>query len=83
MDHCWVNQVSGAIILWNTVYLPLVFERSLEEKPDLPDDIVRQISPQIWEHSNLTGIYDWTAPSQLADGFRSHQLAHLEIAEAA
>jgi hypothetical protein len=26
------------------VYLPLVFERSLAENPDLPDDIVRHIS---------------------------------------
>ena len=25
----------------------------------MPDDVIRHISPQIWEHINLTGIYDW------------------------
>ncbi|WP_446719481.1 Tn3 family transposase [Inquilinus sp. OTU3971] len=29
------------------------------EGHDLPDAILRHVSPQIWEHINLTGTYDW------------------------
>ena len=29
------------------------------EGHNLPDDVIRHIWPQIWEHINLTGIYDW------------------------
>jgi hypothetical protein len=25
----------------------------------VPDDLICHISPEIWEHINLTGIYDW------------------------
>ena len=79
---CGVNLVVGAIIMWNTAHLSLVFESSHAEIRDLPNDIVRHISPQIWEHSNLTGIYDWNAPSQLVDAFRPLRLSHLKNAEA-
>jgi hypothetical protein len=36
----------------------------------LPDEIIRHISPQIWEHINLTGIYDWMSETQPAGTFR-------------
>jgi hypothetical protein len=34
------------------------------ERHELPDDLIRDISPQIWEHINLTGIYDWMREPQ-------------------
>jgi len=53
-----LNLVVCAIILWNTVYLSRVVESLRAEGHDLPDHIIRHVSPQIWEHINLTGIYD-------------------------
>jgi|GEM_PF-4302857 len=53
------------------------------ENHDLPDDIIRQISPQIWEHINLTGIYDWNGPAQFVDAFRPLRRANQKIAETA
>ncbi len=54
-----LNLVVSAIILWNTVYLSQVVESLRAERRDSPDDIIRHISPQIWEHINLTGSHDW------------------------
>jgi TnpA family transposase len=54
-----LNLVVSAIILWNTVYLSRAVETLRAEGHDLPDHIIRHVSPQIWEHINLTGIYDW------------------------
>ncbi len=33
-------------------------------------DIIRHISPQIWEHINLTGIYDWRGEAHPKGTFR-------------
>jgi Tn3 transposase DDE domain len=60
----------SAIILWNIVYLSRVVESLRAEGHELPDDIIRHISPQIWEHINLTGIYDWMGEAQPAGTFR-------------
>jgi len=65
-----LNLVVSAIILWNTVYLSQVVEKLRGEGHDLPDDIIRHISPQIWEHINLTGIYDWNEESRPEGTFR-------------
>jgi len=65
-----LNLVVSAIILWNTVYLSRVVESLRAEGHDLPDDIIRHISPQIWEHINLTGIYDWMGELQPEGTFR-------------
>ncbi|MBV8231401.1 MAG: Tn3 family transposase, partial [Planctomycetaceae bacterium] len=40
------------------------------EGHELPDDLIRHISPQIWEHINLTGIYDWRREPQPKGTFR-------------
>ena len=65
-----LNLVVSAIILWNTVYLSRVVESLRAEGHDLPDDIIRHVSPQIWEHINLTGIYDWASEPQPKGTFR-------------
>jgi TnpA family transposase len=54
-----LNLVVSAIIFWNTVYLSRVVESLRAEGHSLPDYVIRHVSPQIWEHINLTGIYDW------------------------
>ena len=54
-----LNLAISAIVLWNTVYLSRAVESLRAEGHNLPDDVIRHISPQIWEHINLTGIYDW------------------------
>ncbi len=28
---------------------------------DIPDTLLRHVSPLTWEHINLTGIYSWAA----------------------
>lgn len=40
------------------------------EEHELPDDLIRHISPQIWEHISLTGIYDWMREPQPKGTFR-------------
>jgi len=65
-----LNLVVSAIILWNTIYLSRVVESLRKEGHELPDDIIRHISPQIWEHINLTGIYDWDGADRLEGTFR-------------
>jgi hypothetical protein len=39
---------------------PLIGLSEFGQPPlSLPDYVIRHVSPQIWEHINLTGIYDW------------------------
>ncbi|ESZ08457.1 hypothetical protein X737_33425 [Mesorhizobium sp. L48C026A00] len=55
-----LNLVVSAIILWNTVYLSRVTNHLRADGHDLPDELLRHVSPQIWEHINLIGTYDWS-----------------------
>jgi len=70
-----LNLVVSAIVLWNTVYLSRAVESLRTEGRDLPDDVIRHISPQIWEHINLTGIYDWMHEPQPKGTFRPLRVA--------
>ena len=65
-----LNLVVSSIIYWNTVYLSRAVDSLRAEGHDLPDHIIRHISPQIWEHINLTGIYDWLREPQTTGTFR-------------
>jgi len=78
-----LNLVVSAIILWNTAYLSRVVESLREEGHDLPDDIIRHISPQIWEHINLTGIYDWNGEARPKGTYRPLRVAKETLAAAA
>ncbi|SEE77698.1 Transposase and inactivated derivatives, TnpA family [Rhizobiales bacterium GAS191] len=67
-----LNLVVSAIILWNTVYLSRVVDHLRADGHDLPEELLRHVSPQIWEHINLIGTYDWSGKSKLPTGtFRS------------
>ena len=70
-----LNLVVSAIVLWNTVYLSRAVESLRAEGRDLPDDVIRHISPQTWEHINLTGIYDWMHEPQPKGTFRPLRVA--------
>ena len=78
-----LNLVVCAIILWNTVYLSRVVESLRAEGHDLPDHIIRHVSPQIWEHINLTGIYDWRGEAHPKGTFRPLRIIKGKLAAAA
>ena len=45
-----LNLVVSAIVLWNTAYLSRAVESLRAEGHSLPDNVIRHVSPQIWEH---------------------------------
>jgi Tn3 transposase DDE domain len=55
-----LNLVVSAIIHWNTVYLAKAAVHLKAQGRDIPDNLLRHVSPLTWEHINLTGIYSWT-----------------------
>ena len=78
-----LNLVVSAIILWNTAYLSRAVESLRNEGHDLPDDTIRHISPQIWEHINLTGIYDCRGEAHPKGTFRPLRVTKGKFAAAA
>ena len=78
-----LNLVVSAIVLWNTAYLSRAVESLRAEGHELPDDLIRHISPQIWEHINLTGIYDWGREPQPTGTFRPLRTAKEKFIAAA
>jgi len=78
-----LNLVVSAIVLWNTAYLSRAVESLRAEGHELPDDLIRHISPQIWEHINLTGIYDWRREPQPKGTFRPLRTAKEKFIAAA
>jgi hypothetical protein len=69
--------------LWNTAYLSRAVESLRAEGHELTDDLIRHISPQIWEHINLTGIYDWRREPQPKGTFRPLRTAKEKFIAAA
>jgi TnpA family transposase len=67
-----LNFLVTAIILWNTRYLERAVA-ALRQIEDVPDRLLRHLSPLGWEHVNLTGDYVWAAANQITenpDGYR-------------
>lgn len=69
-----LNLVVSAIVHWNTVYLDRAITQLKRAGRNIPDTLLKHISPLSWEHINLTGIYTWDAEHQMPDGFRSLRL---------
>lgn len=65
-----LNLVVSAIVYWNTVYLSRAAAHLRQQGRNIPDELLKHISPLSWEHINLTGIYSWDAEQQMTDGFR-------------
>jgi TnpA family transposase len=55
-----LNLVVGAIILWNTVYIGKAIEYMIKTQKDFNEDLIKHLSPLVWEHINLTGDYIWS-----------------------
>ncbi|MBO9463310.1 Tn3 family transposase [Labrenzia sp. R5_0] len=66
-----LNLVVSAIVHWNTVYLSRAVAHLRQQGRNIPDDVLKHISPLSWEHINLTGIYSWDTEQQIPEGFRS------------
>ena len=63
--------VTGAIALWNTMYLGRALEALRARGEAIPDALLAHVAPSGWQHINLTGDYLWGADGSLGpDGFR-------------
>jgi TnpA family transposase len=58
-----LNLLVTAIILWNTRYLGRAVA-ALRDIEDVPDELLKHLSPLGWEHVNLTGDYIWAAADE-------------------
>jgi TnpA family transposase len=65
-----LNLVVSAIVHWNTVYLGRATAHLRQQGRDIPDEVLKHVSPLSWEHINLTGIYSWDTEQQMLEGFR-------------
>lgn len=65
-----LNLVVSTIVYWNTVYLSRAAAHLRQQGRNIPDELLKHVSPLSWEHINLTGIYSWDAEQQMTDGFR-------------
>ena len=69
-----LNLVVSAIVHWNTVYLSRATAHLRQRGRNIPDGLLKHVSPLSWEHINLTGIYSWDTEQQLSEGFRPLRL---------
>ncbi|MCZ4292262.1 Tn3 family transposase [Hoeflea alexandrii] len=69
-----LNLVVSAIVHWNTVYIERAVTHLRNMRREIPDHLLKHISPLSWEHINLTGIYTWDSEQHLPEGFRSLRL---------
>ncbi len=69
-----LNLVVSAIVHWNTIYIERAVTHLRSVRREIPDHLLRHISPLSWEHINLTGIYTWDSEQHLPEGFRSLRL---------
>ena len=69
-----LNLVVSAIVHWNTVYLSRAAAHLRRHGRNIPDTLLKHVSPLSWEHINLTGIYSWDTEQQMPNGFRPLRL---------
>jgi TnpA family transposase len=69
-----LNLVVSAIVHWNTVYIERAVAHLRSARREIPDNLLKHISPLSWEHINLTGVCTWAAEHQMPEGFRSPRL---------
>ena len=63
-----LNLVTGAIVLWNTVYLEQATQ-ALRDTGRLKDNSLFQYLARLgWEHINLTGDYVWPQNRKIDEG---------------
>ena len=69
-----LNLVVSAIVHWNTVYIERAVTHLRNARREIPDHLLKHISPLSWEHINLTGIYTWDSEQHMPEGFRKLRL---------
>jgi TnpA family transposase len=69
-----LNLVVSAIVYWNTVYLSRATAHLRQQGRNIPDGLLKHVSPLSWEHINLTGIYSWDTEQQMPEDFRPLRL---------
>jgi TnpA family transposase len=69
-----LNLVVSAIVHWNTVYLSRAAAHLRQQGRNIPNTLLKHVSPLSWEHINLTGIYSWDTEQQMSKGFRPLRL---------
>lgn len=62
--------VCAAIVLWNTVYLERALAALKERNVSVDPDFLCHLSPQVWDHINLSGDYVWPANIHVDGSFR-------------
>lgn len=65
-----LNLVVNSIIYWNTIYLSRAVHHLRSGGHDIPDHLLRHVSPQTREYINLTGIYPWATEPLPSGTFR-------------
>jgi TnpA family transposase len=65
-----LNLVVNSIIYWNTIYLSRAVRHLRSGGRDIPDHLLPHVSPQTWEHINLTGVYSWASEPLPSGTFR-------------
>ena len=63
-----LNLLVAAVILWNTRYLQVAFDKLGREVSAPSLALLRHVAPLGWEHISLTGDYIWTDDAQPAPG---------------
>lgn len=69
-----LNLVVSAIVHWNTVYLDRAVTQLKRAERNIPDPLLKHISPLSWEQINLAGIYTWHSEQHLPEDVRSLRL---------
>ncbi|MAM10322.1 MAG: DDE transposase [Rhizobiaceae bacterium] len=70
-----LNLVVSSIVHWNTVYLSRAVAHLRQRGRNIPDELLKHVSPLSWEHINLTGIYSRDTEQHMHDGFRPLRLS--------
>jgi len=68
------NVVVSAIAHRNTVYLSRAATHLRQKGRNIPNELLKHVSPLSWEHINLTGDYFWDAAQQMLESFRPLRL---------
>ena len=63
-----LNQVTAAVVLWNTVYLERAAHALRGNGHAVDDALLQYLSPLGWEHINLTGDYLWRSSAKIGAG---------------
>ena len=59
-----MNLLAAIIIFWNTAHLGDIVDAMKTDGYDVPDELLRHVTPLGWEHIILTGRYSWESTTE-------------------